>query len=89
MLRAHTGWTRVRQSRVWAATAAAALAVGCNGSGSTAGIGRGALGHVSGLGSLGSGCGGRAQHGHGWAKARATRARQLVLRRGTARRGGG
>ena len=85
VLPAHTGWTRARQSRVWAATAAAALAVGCNGGGGTAGTGSGALGHVSRLGSLGSGYGGRARHGHNWARARATRARQLVQRQGTAR----
>ena len=63
MLRARTGWTRAQQVRVWAATAAAALVVGCSGGGGIAGTGRGALEHVSRLG-----------HGHGWARAR-TRAR--------------
>ena len=58
MLRARTGWTRARQSRIRAATAeAAALAVGCSGGDGTAVTGRGALRHISGIGSLGSGCG--------------------------------
>ena len=83
MLHTHSGWTKARQSRVWAATAAAALAVGCNGGDGTDGTGCGALGHVSGLRSLGSGCGGRARHGHGWARARAALARQLVRRQCT------
>ena len=50
MLRTRTGWTRAQQARVSAATAAAALVVGCSGGDGTAGTGRGALGHVSGLG---------------------------------------
>ena len=50
MLRALIGWTRARQSWVWAVPAVAALAVGCSGSGGTAGTGRGALGCVSRLG---------------------------------------
>ena len=58
MLRARTGWTRARQARVWAATAVAALEVGYSGGGSgTTGTRLGALGHVSGLKSLGSGHG--------------------------------
>ena len=60
MLRACTGWTKARQARVWAATAMAALAVGCSGSDGTAGTGRGALRHVSGLEARM-----RAGHGHG------------------------
>ena len=57
MLRALTGWARARQARVWATTAAAALALGCSGGGGTIGTGLRALGQVSGLGSLGSGHG--------------------------------
>ena len=56
MLRARTGWTRARQARVWAATAAATLAVGCSGGGGTAGTGFGARM--------------RAGHRHDWARAR-------------------
>ena len=66
MLRARTGWARARQSRVWAAMAAAALAVGCSWGGGTAGTGRGALGQVSGLGLLGL--------GRGWEQGTNTRA---------------
>ena len=55
MLRARTGWTTARTARVWAVTAAAALA----------GTGRGALGHASGLGARMT-----AGHGHGWVRAR-------------------
>ena len=58
----------------------AALAVGCSGGGGTAGTGRGALGHVSGLGS------GEAQGSTtDGLRARATRARQLVRKQSTAR----
>ena len=39
VLRAHTGWTRARQSRVWAETAVVVLIVGCNGGDDTAGTG--------------------------------------------------
>ena len=54
MYYARTGWTRARQPRLWATTTAAALAVGCSGGSGTAGTGIGALGHDSGLRSLGS-----------------------------------
>ena len=59
--------------------------MGCNEGDDTSGTGRGALVHVSRLGSLGSGCGGRARHGHGWARARATHVRLLVRRQGMAK----
>ena len=50
MLRARTGWTKARQARVWAATAAAALAVCWSRGGGTVGTWRGVFGHVSGSG---------------------------------------
>ena len=57
-----------------------ALEVGCSGGGGTVGTGRGALGHVSGLGS------GEAQgSATDGLRERATPARQLVRRQGTAR----
>ena len=52
---ARTGWTRARQRRQWAATGAAALAVGCCRGGGTAGSGLGAHGSAAGLRSLSSG----------------------------------
>ena len=58
-----TGWTRARQRRQWAVTAAA-LAMGCCGGGGTAGSGHRAHGRAAGLRSLGSGRGCR-ELGHG------------------------
>ena len=46
---ARTGWTRVQQRRQWAATAVAALAVGCCGGGGTVGSGFGAHERAEGL----------------------------------------
>ena len=52
------GWTRARRRRQWAATVAAALAVGYCGGGGTAGLGLGSHGRAAGLGSRSSGRGG-------------------------------
>ena len=54
-----TGWTRARQLRQWAVTAAAALAVGCCGGSGTAGLGHGSHRRATGLRSRNSGRGGK------------------------------
>ena len=71
-MRARTGWTRARQARVWAATAAAALLGQSTGHSDTSqgsSLVKARAGQRTGLGqglhARGSWCGGRARQGRG------------------------